>query len=72
MSSEHFNRETLVGFGRPEAIRGMRARALAHADPHLAAAALRGLELATGNTRHFRRAPDLRSSPVLAESRGVR
>ncbi len=43
---------------------------LADADLQVAATALHhGLELVTGNLRHFRRVPGLRISPVLADER---
>ena len=43
---------------------------LADADLQIAAAAIyHGLELVTGNLRHFERVPGLVMNPVLAESR---
>ena len=51
---------SLAGAGQP----------LADADLQIAATALHhGLELVTGNLRHFRRVEGLRICPVLAESR---
>lgn len=48
-----------------------RGEVLADADLQIAATALyHGLELVTGNLRHFARIPGLRIEPVLAESRG--
>jgi tRNA(fMet)-specific endonuclease VapC len=45
-------------------------RPLADADLQIAATALlHGLELVTGNVKHFTRVPGLRVSPVLAEAR---
>jgi predicted nucleic acid-binding protein len=43
---------------------------LADADLQIAATALyHGLELVTGNLRHFERLPNLRLNPILAEAR---
>jgi len=45
-------------------------RPLADADLQIAATALlHDLELVTGNVKHFRRVPQLRVSPVLADAR---
>ncbi len=46
---------------------------LADADLEIAATAIyHGLELVTGNLRHFERVPGLVLNPILAESRGQR
>ncbi len=43
---------------------------LAHADLQIAATAIEhGLELVTGNLRHFERVPDLRIQPILSLAR---
>ena len=48
-------------------------RVLADADLQIAATALHhGLEVVTGNLRHFQRIPGLRINPVLAEARAAR
>jgi predicted nucleic acid-binding protein len=51
----------LLGKGQP----------LADADLAIAATAIyHGLDLATGNVRHYRRIPGLRIEPILADTRG--
>jgi predicted nucleic acid-binding protein len=57
-------------YGQVRAHLESKGRPLADADLQIAATALvHGLELVTGNVRHFRRVPGLQVSSVLAEAR---
>lgn len=57
-------------FGRIRAHLEDEGQVLPDADLQIAATALHhGLELVTGNLRHFRRIPDLRIEPVLDDAR---
>jgi predicted nucleic acid-binding protein len=57
-------------YGQIRAILEVKGKPLADADLQIAATALyHGLELVTGNIRHFRRVPDLVLNSVLADSR---
>lgn len=57
-------------YGEIEAGLAVRGAMLADADLQIAATALyHGLELVTGNQRHFARVPGLRVHPVLADAR---
>lgn len=57
-------------FGEVRARLEDRGELLPDADLQIAATSLyHGLELVTGNIRHFERIPDLRISPVLASTR---
>ncbi|HYX24525.1 MAG TPA: type II toxin-antitoxin system VapC family toxin [Thermoanaerobaculia bacterium] len=57
-------------YGRIEAILAEKGQPLADADLQIAATALfHGLELVTGNVRHFERIPGLRIQRVLADAR---
>jgi predicted nucleic acid-binding protein len=57
-------------YGEIQAGLALRGVPLADADLQIAATAIRhGLELVTGNLRHFRRIPDLRVHSVLADQR---
>ena len=57
-------------YGEIEAGLAARGAMLADADLQIAATALyHGLELVTGNGRHFARVPGLRIHPVLADAR---
>jgi len=59
--------------GRLRAELEARGRRLADADLQIAATALyHGLEMVTGNLRHFRRVAGLRIHPVLADARRAR
>jgi predicted nucleic acid-binding protein len=60
-------------FGRTRALLEAGGRRLADADLQIAATALyHGLELVTGNVRHFERIPALRISRVLADAKRAR
>jgi len=57
-------------FGRIHADLSAAGRGLADADLQIAATAIHhGLDLVTGNLRHFRRIPHLQIEPILAVSR---
>jgi predicted nucleic acid-binding protein len=57
-------------FGQLQAWLEDTGRPLADADVQIAATAIyHGLELVTGNVKHFRRIPQLVINPILAESR---
>ena len=57
-------------YGEIEAGLARRGALLADADLQIAATALyHGLELVTGNLRHFSRVPGLRIHPIMAQSR---
>jgi tRNA(fMet)-specific endonuclease VapC len=57
-------------YGETEAGLTLRGERLADADLQIAATALyHGLELVTGNARHFARVPGLRIHPVLVDAR---
>jgi predicted nucleic acid-binding protein len=57
-------------YGRIDATLAERGQPLADADLQIAATALfHGLELVTGNVRHFERIPDLQIQRILAEAR---
>ncbi|MFQ5890720.1 MAG: PIN domain-containing protein [Gemmatimonadota bacterium] len=58
-------------FGRIGAVLRARNHRLADADLQIAATALHhGLELVTGNVRHFKRVPELKVGRALADARG--
>ncbi len=58
-------------WGQLQAALEERGERLADADLQIAATAIRhGLEVVTGNLRHFERVPGLRVSRVLADARG--
>jgi predicted nucleic acid-binding protein len=58
-------------FGEIQAKLSARGRTLADADLQIAATAiLHGLEVVTGNLRHFLRIPGVRAHRALAEARG--
>ena len=58
-------------YGQIHAGLSVKGTTLADADLQIAATALyHGLQLVTGNIRHFQRIPVLRIHPVLAETRG--
>jgi tRNA(fMet)-specific endonuclease VapC len=60
-------------FGRVRALLEEAGTRLADADLQIAATALHhGLELVTGNVRHFERIPELRIDRTLADTRRVR
>jgi tRNA(fMet)-specific endonuclease VapC len=60
-------------FGRIRALLEEAGTRLADADLQIAATALyHGLELVTGNVRHFERIPELRISRALADARRAR
>lgn len=57
-------------FGQVRAVLEQLGTPLGDADLQIAATAMHhGLELVTGNLRHFQRVPGLRINPVLAQSR---
>src|SRR3990172_3164208 len=57
-------------YGQLRAALELEGRPLADADLQIAATALlHDLELVTGNVKHFKRVPQLRISPALAEAR---
>jgi len=57
-------------FGQLQAYLEEKGRPLADADLQIAATAIfHGLELVTGNVKHFQRVPQLVINPILAESR---
>ena len=57
-------------FGQIQAYLEDKGRPLADADLQIAATAIyHGLELVTGNVRHFQRVPELSINPILAENR---
>jgi predicted nucleic acid-binding protein len=57
-------------FGQIQADLAREGRGLADADLQIAATAIHhGLELVTGNVRHFRRIPGIRLEPILDEAR---
>ncbi len=57
-------------FGEIQAGLAREGRGLADADLQIAATAIHhGLDLVTGNVRHFRRIPGIRIEPVLDEAR---
>lgn len=57
-------------FGRTRAHLEDAGQVLPDADVQIAATAIHhGLELVTGNLRHFRRIPDLRIEPILDDAR---
>lgn len=57
-------------FGQIQADLEEKGRPLADADLQIAATAIfHGLELVTGNVKHFQRVPQLTINPVLAENR---
>jgi tRNA(fMet)-specific endonuclease VapC len=65
-----FDLATARVFGQIRADLERSGNILPDADLQIAATALyHGLELVTGNLRHFRRIPDLRLNHILAESR---
>ena len=57
-------------FGQIQAYLEDKGRPLADADLQIAATAIyHGLELVTGNVKHFQRVPELSINPILAENR---
>lgn len=57
-------------YGQIEAALAQKKQLLADADLQIAATAIvHGLELVTGNVKHFARVPSLRIHPILAEAR---
>lgn len=57
-------------YGQTRALLEVKGKRLADADLQIAATALyHGLELVTGNLKHFQRIPDLMINTVLADSR---
>ena len=65
-----YDRAAARVFGEIQAGLSDRGRILADADLQIAATAiLHGLDLVTGNLRHFGRVPGLRVNPILAEAR---
>jgi predicted nucleic acid-binding protein len=57
-------------YGQIRALLEDKGKRLADADLQIAATALyHGLELVTGNLKHFQRVPDLLINPVLADNR---
>ena len=57
-------------FGQIQAYLEDKGRPLANADLQIAATAIyHGLELVTGNVKHFQRVPELSINPILAENR---
>jgi predicted nucleic acid-binding protein len=66
-----FDVATAKVYGRIRAVLEARGIPLADADLQIAATALHhGLELVTGNLKHFGRIAELRIHPVLREARG--
>jgi len=68
-----FDLSTARVFGMIRAELEMSGNILPDADLQIAATAIyHGLELVTGNIRHFHRVPNLRLNPILADSRATR
>lgn len=66
-----FDQATAPVFGQICARLEREGLRLPDADIQIAATAVyHGLELVTGNVRHFERIPELRLNPILAEARG--
>lgn len=62
--------ETARVYGQIEASLSKKRQSLADADLQIAATAIvHGMELVTGNLKHFARIPELRIHPVLTEAR---
>jgi len=65
-----YDAATAREYGRVAAFLETHGRRLADADLQIAATALQhGLQLVTGNIRHFERIPDLQIEPILAAQR---
>lgn len=68
-----FDRETAQIYGHTYAELERQGQPLAHADLQIAATAIQhGLELVTGNLRHFERVPGLQIQPILSLARQQR